>query len=65
MCIAGVNRDAQTIDALVLKKTFTAQMCRCEGCANRSGSADKDSENKAEDYNINHEDESDNDYGDN
>jgi hypothetical protein len=27
MCIAGVNRDAQTIGALVLKKTFTAQIC--------------------------------------
>ena len=62
MCIAGVNRDAQTIGAL-----HCTDMCRCEGCANRSGSADENSENEAEDYDINHEDdrESDNDYGDN
>jgi hypothetical protein len=42
-------------------------MCRYEGCPNRSGSADENSENEAEDYDINHEDdrESDNDYGDN
>lgn len=42
-------------------------LCHCEGCANRSGSADEDSENEAEDYDISHEDdsESDNDYGDN
>ena len=40
-------------------------LCQCERCANRSGSADEDSE--TDDYDISHEDdsESDNDYGDN